>query len=192
MAGKAAAVAFGLAVGLAAAPPVWAAPAATCLAERAGGRALVQVSVHDLFDRELLRLVQLGLVGRVHVELTLYRRRHLWFDARRATASRDAVVTWSRAATSFALDGGRIADPQRLALDTFSLRPDDEAIGAGAHYVEINVKLEVVTARSLGQMAKWLVQDGSEGEGASGLSRTLVTYLAADLARTVAGECEVR
>jgi hypothetical protein len=192
MAGRSAVIAFALAVGLGAVPPAWAAPSASCVAERAGGRALVQVSVRDLFDGDLLRLVQLGLVGRVQVEVTLYRRRRLWFDARRASVSRDAVVAWSRSSRAFALDGGRIADPQRLALDTFSLRPEDEPLDAGAHYVELNVRLEVLTARSLGQMAEWLVKEERQGESASGLSRTLVTYLASDLARTVAGRCPVQ
>ena len=42
-----------------------------CKAVLAGTRALVDATVHGLFDRELLRLVKLGVSGRLTVEASV-------------------------------------------------------------------------------------------------------------------------
>jgi hypothetical protein len=169
---------------------VYAAPAASCLAERAGDRAQVRVVLTELFDRELLHLVRLGLRGQIHVELALYRRRALWFDDRRDAETREAVVVWSPAARAFTLDGQALASPGALALPSLTMRLGDD----GAHYVEVNARLEVVTVRSLGQMTSWLVrgEGQNQGDDRSALARSLLSYVAADLARTVAARCDVR
>jgi hypothetical protein len=160
-----------------------------CRAERAGERALVQITVVDLFDRDLLHLVRLGLEGRIALEAALYRRRTFWFDQRLSSESHTAAVSWSKARQAFALDGAA-ADPLRLALPALALRVPDQ----GAHYVEVSVRLEVVTAGSLVQVARWLVRGGSGGEGPtpSALGRSLLAQVAADLARTASARCPVR
>jgi hypothetical protein len=159
-----------------------------CRAERAGERALVQIEVADLFDRDLLHLVRLGLEGRIALDVALYRRRTLWFDHRQGGESRTSVVTWSRARQSFALDGAP-ADPARFTLEPVALRAPD----AGPHYVEVSVRLEVVTAGSLVQVARWLVRgSGGEGPTPSLVGRSLLSQVAADLARSATARCPVR
>jgi hypothetical protein len=160
-----------------------------CGAEWAGERALVQISVTDLFDRDLLHLVRLGLDGRIALEVALYRRRAFWFDDRRDSETRTSVVTWSRARQAFALDGAP-ADPARLTLDPIALRAPDK----GPHYVEVSVRLEVVTAGSLVQVARWLVQGpgAQAGTTPSVVGRSLMSQVAADLARSATARCPVR
>jgi hypothetical protein len=167
----------------------WATPAASCRAERAGQRALVATEVIELLEPGLRRLVELGLVGRLRVEAALYRRRPLWFDQRVAEQVRDHGIGWSRTDRTLLLDGQRM-DPAALArgrmtLPFLSLLPG--RFRSGDHYVEINLRLEVVTSASLGEVARWLVDDADR----SVVPRALVDYLAADLARTSSCRCEV-
>jgi hypothetical protein len=163
-------------------------PAATCRAERAGDRAEAKVQLAGLFDEELLHLVRLGLRGQIHVEVTLYRQRRFWFDERRALETQDAVVTWSRPEHRYILDGRPAGDPTALTLAPLSLR----TLGQGVHYLEVTARLEVVTVKSLGQMATWLVRGSDESaEEPSRLGRGLVSYVAAGLVRTAATRCRV-
>jgi hypothetical protein len=179
---------------VAASPRAAAAPAASCQADRTGERARVQLVLAELFDRELLHLVRLGLRGRIRVEATLFRRRRLWFDERRATDVREVTVGWSKEARTFTLDGAPLVDPERVTVAPIWLRPAGEPLGGGAHYVSINARLEVVTVRSLGQVATWLVRgpETRDPQGGSALSRSLIAYVAADLARTASASCGLR
>ena len=179
----------------------WAAGRVECRAERAGDRALVQVTVLELFDRELLRLVELGLEGRLSVEATLYRRRRFWFDPRMAEHSTGFTIAWSKADASFTFDGRLLPHPMQVPLPLFSLRPDGDSLRDGDFYLDIAVRLQVITANSLGQVARWLVASPTESAGETSaqeaasppalLPRALVGYLAADLARTANGRCAV-
>jgi hypothetical protein len=189
----------------------WAAPGVSCRAERAGQRALIQIGVTQLFDprsRELLHLVELGLVGRLHIETTLFRRRRFWFDPRLVEASHLFSIAWSKDDKSFTLEGRPIASPYDFALPILALRPEDDALDdpdpAGGYYVEVLLRLEVVTPTSLGQVARWLVTspetpaepDPGAPPGASPPGKTLVpravlNFLAADLARKAQGNCPV-
>lgn len=187
--------------------PVWANAQVGCQAERAGQRALLQIVVAELFDRELLRLVELGLEGRLHIEAALYRRRRFWMDARVAESQHVFTIAWSKPERRFLLDGRAITSPRRFNLPRQSLRPADESLQQASHYVEIALRLEVITASSLGQVARWMVsrpgqptaepdpaaQPAPNQAEASGtvLPRALVNYLAADLARTARGRCPV-
>jgi len=161
-------------------------PAASCTAERAGDRAEGRVVLSELFDGELLHLVRLGLQGQIRLEVTLYRKRRFWFDERRALEVRDAVVTWNRDEHRYLLDGRSIDDPATLTIAPVSLR----ALGKGNHYLEVTARLEVVTVKSLGQMATWLVK-GNDQEEPSPLGRGLVSYVAAGLVRTASARCRV-
>jgi len=87
-----------------------------------------------------------------------------------------------------------------LLLPVLPLRPERGRLASAEHYVDVTVRLEVVTASSLGAVAHWLVagrpapaadrrsQDGDEA-GRSLLPRALAGVLAADLARTARARC---
>src|SRR5437016_2562131 len=68
------------------------APLVTCRALLAHGRALVDVAAEHLFPEEQARLIKLGLVGRVRMEVTLLRRQPFWFDAVLAHEEREVVL----------------------------------------------------------------------------------------------------
>jgi hypothetical protein len=187
----------------------WAAAGVGCRAERAGQRALVQIGVTELFDRELLHLVELGLVGRLHIETTLYRRRRFWFDPRLVETTHLFSIAWSREDRRFTLQGQPITSPNDFSLPLVALRPEGDALEdrdpAGGYYVDVTLRLEVITPTSLGQVARWLVT-GTEAAAepdpaapappAGAPGKTLVpgavlNFLAADLARKARGSCPV-
>jgi hypothetical protein len=181
----------------------WAQPALDCRADTAGQRVLLRVSLAELFDEELLRLVELGLVGRLRVTATLYRQRPLWFDARLAESSRELAVSWSRQESTFTIEGRPVERPNRLELPEMIMGGAlGDAPDSAPAYVEVTARLEVITASSLGQVARWLVRGKAQGErsaaperaesGSPLVPRALVNYLAADLARTASGRCPLR
>jgi hypothetical protein len=169
----------------------------SCRAERLGGRALAHSLAVDLFDRELQRLVELGLVGRLNLEVVLFQRRPLWFDRRAAEATRTFTVVWSKAEAHFTLDGQRLTTPREVRFPDLVLRPEDDGLSEGDFYFQLTVRLEVITAQSLGEVARWLVSrpaaqpEPAAQPRAAVLPRALVDYLASDLARTATGRCPV-
>jgi len=194
--------------------PAFAAAGVGCRAERAGQRALVQIGVSQLFDRDLLHLVELGLVGRLHIELTLFQRRRFWFDPRLVESTHLFTIAWSKDDKRFTLEGRPITSPTDFALPLLALRPDEELLDAGDaggdFYVDVALRLEVITPTSLTQVARWLVTDpappatdqdrtaSANGSPAAAtpapktlVPRALLNFLAADLARTARGRCPV-
>ena len=155
-----------------------------CKAVLAGTRALVDATIHGLLDRELLRLVKLGMSGRLTVETTVVRRRQLWFGHVVASRVRDLPLTWSSERGAFELDGRALADPEHVALEriVLDLRDGDPR----AYQVEIVTRLVVVTSGSLGRVADLL-----QGETDSPLTRTVLGAIANDLTRTASATCPV-
>lgn len=164
--------------------------AAACSAHKAGGRVVVGVELEGLFDKEMLRLVKLGLEGRVHVEVTLVRRRNFWFDARLGSQTKDIVVSYSKEIDRFVLGGTTpISDPGRLSLARLSLWPGED--GQGGYEVEVSAKLQVVTVSSLGKMASWIAGGGGKDAPRGVLSRNLVSAITNDLTRSATTTCKV-
>ena len=148
-----------------------------CKAVLAGTRALVDATVHGLLDRELLRIVKLGVAGRLTVEASVTRRRQLWFGH---------VVAWSEERGAFELDGRALADPEHVSLERIALSLG-EADDPRAYQVEVVTRLTVVTSGSLGRVADFLA-----AESDSALARTLLGAIANDLTRSANGTCPVQ
>jgi len=157
-----------------------------CKAVLAGTRALVDATIHGLLDRELLRIVKLGLSGRFTVEATVVRRRQLWFGRVVAATTREIPLTWSEERGAFELDGRPLPDPEHVSLERIALSLG-EADDPRAYEVEVVARLTVVTAGSLGRVAGFLA-----GESDSALARTLLGAIANDLTRSANGTCPVQ
>jgi hypothetical protein len=167
-------------------------PTASCTARVSGRRILVDVELGSLFDPDLLRLVRLGLKGHLTVELKVLKPRPLWFDALVAQDDATFSVDYSRERGALVLEGRReVPDPGHLALERLSVRLDSPP--EGPHQVQIHAKLQVVTASSLGEVARWLAgraRDRKE-ERPDALSRNLLDGVATELARSASARCEV-
>jgi len=184
---------------LAAAAPALAAardpPSVTCSARLAGHRVLVNSTLAGFFDPDLLRLVRLGMVGRLDVEVALQRKRFFLFAEAHASERYLATLSYDERAEEFRIDGRGVGgEPQSLTLDRvmLTLRASPPA---GAQSVRVAARLEVVTASSLLQLARFFggrekekPAAEPEGEG-SGLSGLLVKSLLQDLARSASGTC---
>ena len=157
-----------------------------CKAVLAGTRALVDATVHGLLDRELLRIVKLGVAGRLTVEASVVRRRQLWFGRVVATTARELPLIWSEERGAFELDGRALPDPEHVALERIALSLG-EADDARAYQVELTTRLVVVTPGSLGRVAHLL-----EGESDSALTRTVLGAIANDLTRSANATCPVQ
>jgi hypothetical protein len=157
-----------------------------CKAVLAGTRALVDATVHGLLDRELLRIVKLGVSGRLTVEASVVRRRQLWFGHVVAATTREIPLTWSEERGAFELDGRALPDPEHISLERIVLSLG-EAGDPRAYEVEVVTRLVVVTPGSLGRVAGLLA-----GESDSALARTLLGAIANDLTRSANGTCPVQ
>lgn len=163
-------------------------PSATCRASSAGRAVAVHVQVADLFPPELLRLVGLGLTGRVQVEIDLVRRRPLWFSQRVARQSLEVTVARGPGGEGLTLDGEPIADPSRLRLPRVQLPVDGDPDRLEA---QVRLQLRVITPGSLGKMATWVAGGDSKQEERSALSAGLLSLIADELARSVETSCPV-
>lgn len=157
-----------------------------CKAVLAGTRALVDATVHGLLDRELLRIVKLGVAGRLTVEALVVRRRQLWFGRVVAATTREIPLTWSEERGAFELDGRALPDPEHVSLERIALSLG-EADDPRDYEVEVATRLVVVTRGSLGRVAGLLA-----GESDSPLTRTLLDAIANDLTRAANGTCPVQ
>ena len=166
---------------------------ATCTATLSGRRVVVRPEARAFVSPELDRLVRLGMAGKLEVELTLLRRRALWFDARMDGAQVTQVLAFTRA--GYLLDGRPLADGvATLELERVAWTLDDRPEPGERFVVQVEVRLQVVTAASLGRVATWLTQGaspGTEPEDRSALTGTLLRSVAEDLARGASASCDV-
>ena len=178
------------AVGLLA-PEAWAEePRAECTATLSGRRVVVRPEALAFLNAELDRLLRLGLAGRLEVELTLLRRRKLWFDEQVDSARLTQVLSFSQG--EYLLDGRSLpsgATVLELERTAWTLETPPES--GDAFVVQVNVRLQVVTASSLGKMASWLTQGPSSDNERSTVTRNLLSSVAEDLTRRASGRCDV-
>ncbi|WNG34040.1 hypothetical protein F0U61_10615 [Archangium violaceum] len=169
------------------------APRVTCSATRVGRRVVVRPEALALVAPELERLIRLGLAGRLEVELTLLRHRPLWFSSRVDATKLTQVLAYSAKAGGWMLDGRPLASgPETLELERVAWTLDEEPEETAALVVEVGVRLQVVTAASLGKVAQWLTQGETAEEKRSALTRGLLRTVAEDLTRGAEGRCTVQ
>lgn len=135
--------------------------------------------------------MKLGLAGRLEVELTLLRRRPLWFSERVDATKLTQVLAYSAKDGGWRLDGRPLPSPETLQLERVAWTLEDEPEAETAFVVEVEVRLQVVTAASLGKVTKWLTQGDKEAER-SALTSGLLRTVADDLTRGAEGRCSVQ
>lgn len=163
---------------------------AQCAATLSGRRVVVRPEAQAFLTPELDRLLRLGLAGRLELELTLLRRRKLWFDEQVDSAKLTQVLSFSKG--EYLLDGRPLpSGAPVLELERTAWTLKDPPEHGDAFVVQVNVRLQVVTTASLGKVATWLTQGESTGNERSAVSRNLLRTVAEDLSRSASGRCEV-
>ncbi|MCP3139102.1 hypothetical protein [Pyxidicoccus xibeiensis] len=166
-------------------------PRASCAATLSGRRVVARLEAFSFVSPELDRLVRLGMAGRVEVEVTLFQRRSLWFDARVDGTRLTQVLAFTRA--GYVLDGRPLpGGPGALELERVAWTLEERPEAGDRFVVQVEVRLQVVTAASLGRVASWLTQEkNAAGEERSGLTGTVLRSVAEDLSRAASARCEV-
>ena len=166
-------------------------PRAACTAALSGRRVVARVEALSFVSPELDRLVRLGLAGKLEVELTLWKRRALWFDARVDGARLTQVLAFTRG--GYVLDGRPLpAGPGAIESERVAWTLDERPEVEERFVVQVEVRLQVVTAASLGRVASWLTQEKTPpAEERSALTGTLLRSVAEDLSRGASARCEV-
>jgi hypothetical protein len=165
-------------------------PRTRCTATLTGRRVVVRPEAHAFLTPELDRLLRLGLAGRLEVELTLLRRRKLWLDAPVDRTRLTQVLSFAQG--EYLLDGrplpsGAMALELERAAWTLEEPPEPQA----SFRVQVKVRLQVVTASSLGKVASWLTQGESTQDERSAVTRNLLLTVAEDLSRSASAHCEI-
>lgn len=165
-------------------------PRALCTATLSGRRVVVRPEAQAFLTPELDRLLRLGLAGRLEVELTLLRRRKLWFDARVDTTRLTQVLSFSQG--EYLLDGRPLSPTAAsVELERAAWTLEEPPESGDAFAVQVSVRLQVVTASSLGKVATWLTQGESTQDERSAVTRNLLRTVAEDLTRHASGQCAV-
>jgi hypothetical protein len=178
-----------LLVGLLLAAPARADPGASCRAHRGNGRVVAEIELRDLLDEETVRLIRLGLRGRLRVEATVLRKRWLFTRQSLVTQSLERTVSAAPGGARLLVDGRtEIADPARWSLDRIPI-PVEGGLPEGLS-LEVEVRLQVITAASLGDVASW-VTGRKKDEAGSSLERGVVAAVVDDLTRRATAVCAV-
>ncbi|MDY7226735.1 hypothetical protein [Hyalangium rubrum] len=165
-------------------------PRTVCTATLSGRRVVVRPEAHAFLTQELDRLLRLGMAGRLEVELTLLRRRRLWFNARVDGTQLTQVLSFTKG--GYLLDGRPLpTGAATLELERAAWTMEEPPEPGDAFMIQVDVRLQVVTAASLGKVASWLTQDESTGTEGSSVTRNVLRTVAEDLTRRATGRCEV-
>ena len=116
-------------------------------------------------------------------------RRGRLFGSTIARAVVEASLVWSSEAQLLLLEDRPMVDPPRLARERVSLEVDAPA--DADLEVEVSARLQVVTAQSLGDVARWITGDRTADER-SAVTRNLLGAVADDLTRSAHTACPVR
>ncbi|MFP2911970.1 hypothetical protein ACLESD_44500 [Pyxidicoccus sp. 3LFB2] len=165
-------------------------PRATCSATLSGRRVVARPEALAFVSPELDRLVRLGMVGRLEVEVTLWKRRALWFNTRVDGTRLTQMLAFTRG--GYVLDGRPLPEgPGALGLERVAWTLEERPEAGDRFVVQVEVRLHVVTAASLGRVASWLTQEkNAQGDEGSSLTSTVLRSVAEDLSRGASGRCE--
>jgi len=166
------------------------AASATCEARAVGDRVVAVITLHGFVEDESLRLLRLGMRGRIRVEATLLRKRWGVFEQTLASRVFESDLTSSRDKRALILNDGTPVDPLGpIPLARLALRLPERDVGRTT--LRIAVQLQVVTMSSLSKVAAWATESGGEDDTSSILTRGLLAAVVKDLTRSAECACPV-
>jgi hypothetical protein len=167
-------------------------PTVTCEAQVVGDRVLATVSLRGFVEDETLRLLRLGMRGRVRVEATALRRRWGVFEQAAASRMIEARLSSTPDKQDLLLDDRtRLAASRPITLERLALRLTERDATSGRLSLRVAVQLQVGTMSSLSKVAAWATEPGDPDASSSLLTRGLLAAVVNDLTRSAECTCDV-
>jgi hypothetical protein len=167
-------------------------PSATCQAHAVGDRVLATIDLQGFVEEEMLRLLRLGMRGRVRVEATALRRRWGVFEQTVATRVVESQLSFTRDTQDLLLDARtRLPASGPITLERLALRVAEHDAATSRLTLRVSVQLQVVTMSSLSKVAAWATESSDDEASASILTRGLLTAVVNDLTRSAECTCAV-
>lgn len=165
----------------------WAAgPKTKCEASKSSKRVSLRIELQNFFSPNLLQLVRLGLPGSIRIKARLMRSRDYWFDDSVESSTTHVDVHW-RDGVGLVLGGSSIVrETKLLPLSLISLGRGKKL--SGSLYVEVEVRLKIITQSSLGETRRWL--KGATKSGSMG--KWVMKQVVEDLTRSDGTSCKAR
>jgi hypothetical protein len=167
-------------------------PAATCHAQVVGDRVLATISLRGFVEEETLRLLRLGMRGRVRVEAAVLRRHWGVFEQTAGARVQEWKLSSAADKQDLLLDDlTRLPATGPLALDRMAIRLSERDAASGRLSLRIGVQLQVVTVSSLSKVAAWATESNDDDAASSLLTRGLLAAVVNDLTRSAECTCDV-
>ena len=165
---------------------------AACQAQVVGDRVLATVTLRGFVEDETLRLLRLGMRGRVRVEATALRRQWGVFERTVATRVQESQLTSAPDKQDLLLDERtRQSAAGPITLERLALRLPEREVASSRLTLRVAVQLQVVTMSSLSKVAAWATESSEGDTPSSLLTRGLLAAVVNDLTRSADCTCEV-
>ncbi len=165
----------------------WAAsPKTACEASKSSKRVSLRITLKNFLSPNLLQLVRLGLPGEFRIKTRLMRSRDYWFDDAVASTTTRLEAKWHDR-LGLILGGSNIVrDTKAISIPIISLGRGQTL--SGSLYVEVDVRLRIITQTSLGDTRRWL--KGAKQSGSMG--KWIMKQVVEDLTRSDGTSCRAR
>ena len=167
-------------------------PSASCQAQIVGDRVLATVSLRAFVEDETVRLLRLGMRGRVRTDAAVLRRRWGVFEQTAAARVIESRLSAAPDTQDLLLDERtRLPATGPITLERVALRLSERDAAAGRFSLRVTVQLQVVTMSSLSKVAAWATESKDDDASSSLLTRGLLAAVVNDLTRTAECTCDV-
>ena len=165
----------------------WAAsPKTECEAAKSSKRVSLRIKLQNFLNPNLLQLVRLGLPGKLRIKARLMRSRDYWFDDSVESSTTHVGVRWHEGVGLVLGDSSIVRDTKFFSIPVISLGRGKKL--SGSLYVEVEVRLRIITQSSLGQTRRWL--KGATKSGSMG--KWVMKQVVEDLTRSDGTSCRAR
>ncbi len=166
--------------------------AAECQAQLLGDRILATISLRGFVEEETLRLLRLGMRGRVRVDAAVVRKRWGVFEHTAAARVVEAQLSSARDKQGLLVDDGTpVPAAGPIRIERVALRLKERDVPADRLVLRATIQLQVVTVSTLSDAAAWATESSDDDASSSLLTRGLLAAIANDLARSAECSCAV-
>jgi hypothetical protein len=166
--------------------------AAECQAQLLGDRILAAISLRGFVEEETLRLLRLGMRGRVRIDAAVVRKSWGVFEHTTAARVVESQLSSARDKQDLLVDNRtRAPAAGPIRFERMALRLKERDVPVDRLILRVTVQLQVVTVSSLSDAAAWATESTDDETSSSLLTRGLLAAVANDLTRSAECSCAV-